>query len=83
MGGTGSLGGYSPNLVEGVFSEVRRSKLSVERSEKHHKTAWRNSFADEKRRLSSIRSGIMYQAVATRNGATSGEFLHLRTGAQA
>src|SRR5215218_2840453 len=65
------------------FSEVRGSKRSVERSGKHHKTAWRNPFADETRRLSSVRCTFMHQVVATRNGATSGEFLHLRTGAQA
>src|SRR5688572_4750772 len=67
--------------VEVEFSEVRRSKRSVEVGERHLTPAWREPCDVQKRRLCSVRCTVVYQAVATRNGATTGEILTHRAGA--
>src|SRR5215211_5217593 len=66
-----SLCPYSPNVVEEEFSEVRGSKRLIGSGSQHSTTAWRHPFGVETRRLRSIRCTVMYQGVATRNGATT------------
>jgi hypothetical protein len=65
---------YAPECVDkGVFSEVRRSKQPIRRTAKRQKTAWRDPVGLLTRRLRYSRCTIVYQAVATRNEATTGE----------
>ena len=64
-------GAYAPERVEEAFSKVRRSKRTVERTSKHYTKAWRHPFGVETQRPSSVRCIVMYQGVATRNGATT------------
>src|SRR5215212_8071947 len=70
------------NALEEVFSDVRRSKQPFRPSGKHSTTTSQHTRGVEAWRLSAIRCTILYQGVATRNGATTGEILHPRTGAQ-
>jgi hypothetical protein len=62
---------YSPNFVEVEFSEVRCSKRRIRRSAKQSTTAWRHPFGVKTLRLGSSSCTVMYQGVATRNGATT------------
>src|SRR5215203_1832183 len=73
---------YSAKCVEGLFSEVRRSKRPAEIGSRHPRAAWWHRFRVEMPRPSSIRCSIVYQGVATRNAPTTREFLAHRTGAE-
>jgi hypothetical protein len=75
------IGVYSPCCLEGVFSEVRRSKRPTEIGSRHPRAAWWHCFGVEMPRPSSVRCAVVYQGVATRNGATTREILAHRTGA--
>src|SRR5215211_8572931 len=70
---------YSPKCLEGLFSEVRRSKRPIRRRGKHPTTACWHPLAGERPRLRSIRCTEVYQGVATRNDATTREILRGRT----
>src|SRR5215210_3052419 len=71
---------YSPECVEEEFSEVHGSKQPLRRSGKHSTTAWWHLFDVETLRLGSSSCTIEYQAIATRNSATTREILPHRTG---
>src|SRR5215204_7142179 len=73
---------YSPECVEEEFSEVHGIKQPLRRSGKHSTTAWWHPFSVKTLRLGSSSCTIVYQGVATRNDATTREFLALRTGTQ-
>src|SRR5215212_11769545 len=58
-------------VSEEEFSEVRGSKHPIRRSGKHSTTAWWHPFGVETWRLRTIRCTVVYQGVATRDGATT------------
>jgi hypothetical protein len=58
-----------------MFSEVRRTKRPIGRSGKQTAAAWGEPAGAETQRLCTVRYTSMYQAVATRNGSTTGESL--------
>src|SRR5215212_6440697 len=72
---------YSPECVEGEFSEVRRSKRPTELSRKRPRAAWWHRFLVEPPLPSSVRCSVVYQGVTIRNDATTGEIPAPRTGA--
>ena len=57
-----------------LFSEGRRSKRPLASCFEHPIAAWRDPLGAQTRLPSSVRCGIMCQALATRNGATTREF---------
>jgi hypothetical protein len=69
-------------VSEGGFSEVHGSKQPLRHSGKHSTTAWWYPFSVETLRLGSSSCTVVYQGVATRNGATTREILAYRAGAQ-
>src|SRR5215217_3244305 len=77
-----SLCPYSPKCVEEEFSEVHSSKQLIRRRAKHSATAWRHPFGVQTRRLSAFRCTVVYQGVATRNGATTREIPAHQIGAR-
>jgi hypothetical protein len=72
----------SPRLTwkKEEFSEVRCSKRPIICGGKYSTTAWRRRFGFATRRLGTFRCTNVYQGVATRNGATTREISHPRTG---
>jgi hypothetical protein len=72
---------YSPECVEGEFSEVHRSKQLLYGPPSPHQQAAPHPFGIRARRLRSIRCTFVYQGVATRNSVTTREILTHRTGA--
>jgi hypothetical protein len=64
------------------FSEVHGSKQPLRRSGKHSTTAWWHPFSVKTLRLGSSSCTVVYQGVATRNGATTREILAFPARAQ-
>src|SRR5918995_964280 len=65
--------GQQTNFALSEFSEVRRSKRPDKPGHKHPRGAWRGFFGVLKPRRGSVRCSVVYQGVATRNGATTRE----------
>jgi hypothetical protein len=63
------------------FSEVRRSNRLVYAAAAPPRKPLLYPCGLRTRRLSSVRCTVVYQGVATRNGATTQEILNIRTGA--
>src|SRR5215218_9659842 len=64
---------YSPECVEVEFSEVGGSKQPIRRSGKSSITTWWHPFSVKTLRFGSSSCTVLYQGVATRNSATTGE----------
>src|SRR5215211_1683118 len=64
---------YSPKRVEAEFSEVGGSKQPIRRSGKSSITTWWHPFSVKTLRFGSSSCTVLYQGVATRNSATTGE----------